>query len=285
MTAERNPQAAVPGLERGLNLLHLFKRTRPTISPPEIARELGIPRSTVHRLVQTLAELGFLRRSGRGGYALGPAVLTIGFEYLGSLDIVQLSNPVLARLRDETDCSTHLAVRNGTDVVYLSRHATRAAVTSNVSVGTSLPAHGTVIGRVILADLDHEELKALYGDRPLPRYTEQTPTTLAALEELLEEDRRRGYAVSTSFFERGVVSVAAPVRDRSGRVAAAINATAVDSAPDFATLHGGLKDQVCAAAAAISAMLGASASDRVLLPDTPSLAQTGRARMSSRVPV
>lgn len=260
MSAPQVIGSAVPGLERGLNILRLFKRARPSISPPEIARELVIPRSTVHRLVQTLEAMGFLRRlEGGGAYALGPAVLTIGFEYLGSLDIVQLSNPVLEQLRDATNCSTHLAVRNGTDVVYLSRHATRAGLTSNVSVGSALPAHGTVMGRVILADLTHEELAALYGDRPLPSFTEQTPTTLAALETLLAEDRQRGYAISASFFERGIVSVAAPVRDHAGRVVAAINAVAVDPALDVQFLHGRLKSEVCAAAAAVSAMLGARA--------------------------
>ena len=258
MTGPGDDRAVVPGLVRGLNILRLFKRTRPTIAPPEIARELGIPRSTVHRLVQTLEEMGYLRRTERGGgYALGPAVLTIGFEYLGSLDIVQLSHPVLERLRNETNCSTHLAIRNGTDVVYLSRHATRAMLTSNVSVGTALPAHATVIGRMALADLTPAELRALYGDGPLAEYSEQTPRTLAALEAMLVEDRRRGYAISTSYYERGVTSVAAPVRDRGGRVVAAINATAVDPALDQRFIQGELKDAVCAASAEISAMLGA----------------------------
>ena len=258
MTGPDDDRSSVPGLARGLNILRLFKRTRPTIAPPEIARELGIPRSTVHRLVQTLEEMGYLRRTERGsGYALGPAVLTIGFEYLGSLDIVQLSHPVLERLRNETNCSTHLAIRNGTDVVYLSRHPTRAMLTSNVSVGTALPAHGTVIGRMALVDLTPAELRALYGDGPLAEYSEQTPRTLAALEAMLVEDRRRGYAISTSYYESGVTSVAAPVRDRSGRVVAAINATAVDPALDQRFIQGELKDAVCAAAAEISAMLGA----------------------------
>lgn len=262
MTAGRDARAAVPGLERGLNILRLFKRARPRVTPPEMARELGIPRSTVHRLVLTLEEMGFLQRvDGVGAYALGPAVLTIGFEYLGSLDIVQLSAPVLARLHAETSFSTHLAVRNGTEIVYLSRHAHRATAISNVTVGTALPAHGTVMGRIMLADLLPAELGTLYGKAPLPRFTEQTPTTLAALEALLSEDRRRGYAVSNSFFERGVTSVAAPVRDRTGRVAAAINVTAVDAALDPRYLHGELKDRVIAAAAEISAMLGASAAE------------------------
>jgi len=252
------PRAAVPGLERGLGILRLFKRRRPAISPPEMARELGIPRSTVHRLVQTLEELGFLRRVDGGGmYALGPAVLTIGFEYLGSLDIVQLSRPVLERLRDETDCSTHLAIRNGTDIVYLARYASNAAITSNVSVGSALPAHATVIGRVILADLADAELAQLYRGKPLEAYTEQTPTTLPALLRLLAEDRQRGYAISTSFYERGVTSIAAPVRDHSGRVVASINAVTVEVAPEEPALRGGLKDRVVAAAATISEMLGA----------------------------
>jgi len=253
------PHASVPGLERGLNILRLFKRTRPSISPPEIARELGIPRSTVHRLVQTLEEMGYLRRAERGGaFALGPAVLTLGFEYLGSLDIVQLSSPVLERLRDATNCSTHLAIRNGIDVVYLARHASRAAITSNVSVGSALPAHATVIGRVILADLSDAELAALYAGKRFDAFTDQTPTTLAALKQVLAEDRQRGYAVSTSFYERGVTAVAAPVRDHSGRVVAAINAVTVDVAPEEQYLRGSLKDRVLAAAAEISEMLGAS---------------------------
>jgi DNA-binding IclR family transcriptional regulator len=249
--------APVPGLERGLNILRLFRRARAAITPPEMARELGIPRSTVHRVVQTLEAMGFLRRLEGGAYALGPAVLTIGFEYLGSLDIVQLSDPVLARLRDATNWSVHLAVRNGTDVVYLSRHASRAAVTSNVSVGSALPAHATVIGRVILADLSDAELAALYPKRRLDAHTDQTPTTLAALSRILEEDRRRGYAISTSFFERGVTAIAAPVHDRSGRVVASINAVTVDAALDDRFVRGELRDHLLAAAASISAMLGA----------------------------
>jgi DNA-binding IclR family transcriptional regulator len=252
-------RASVPALERGLNILRLFKRSRAAISPPDMARELGIPRSTVHRLVLALEEMGFLRRvEGGGSYALGPAVLNIGFEYLGSLDIVELSNPVLARLRDETNCSTHLAIRSGTDVVYLSRHASRATITSNVSVGSVLPAHATVIGRVMLADLAHDELAALYRGRALERFTGHTPTTLGALETLLDEDRRAGHAISRSFYERGVTSVAAPVRDGTGRVVAAINAVAVDPAAE-SFVRGDLKDRVVAAAAALSAMLGAPA--------------------------
>ncbi|HEY8578310.1 MAG TPA: IclR family transcriptional regulator C-terminal domain-containing protein, partial [Beijerinckiaceae bacterium] len=84
--------------------------------------------------------------------------------------------------------------------------------------------------------------------RKLPPVTPQTPATLAALRELLDADRARGYGVSQSFFERGVSAVAAPVRDAFGRVAAAVNVTAVDTHIDLATMHGAIKDAVLRAA-------------------------------------
>jgi DNA-binding IclR family transcriptional regulator len=259
MTDSDSSRITVPGLERGLRLLQLFSRTRTEIKPTEIAEELEIPRSTVHRLLQTLEELGFLKRSENGAiYALGPAVLTLGFDYLGSLDVVQLSNGVLADLRDETQGSSHLSVRNGTDIIYLSRHASPAALTSNVGVGTSLPAHATVMGRVLLADLSSAELRALYKDKRLQSYNENTPTTLAALERLLNDDRQRGYVISASYFERGISSVAAPIRDYTGRAVAAINVSLIAGVVDDKTFRGAIKDRTLAAAAKISGMMGAS---------------------------
>ena len=256
--ASTGTQTTVPGLERGLKLLRLFRRTRPSITPPEIAHELKIPRSTVHRLLQTLEEMEFLRRAESGGaYVLGPAVLSIGFEYLSSLDIVQLSNPILGQLRDKTQCSAHLAVLHGTEIVYLSRHASPNAVSSNVSVGTRLPAHASVMGRVLLTDLSPAALHALYKDKPLQRFTPKTPTTIASLERLLQEDRRLGYVIGSSYYERGVTSVAAPVRDHTGKVVAAINVAIVDTLVDESAVYGKITAETCAAAASISAMVGA----------------------------
>jgi DNA-binding IclR family transcriptional regulator len=248
----------VPALTRGLDILRLFKRTRPVIGAPDIARELGIPRSTVHRLTQVLEGMGFLQKTnGDRDYTLGPAVLTIGFEYLGSLDVVDLADPHLRRLRDDTGYSAHLVVRNGTEIVYLSRYPGHATVSSSIAVGATLPAHATVIGRALLADLPADELRALYAGHPMTGYTDETPTTIAKLEALLAEDRRRGYVAAASFFEPGLTTVAAPVRDRQGRVAAAISVTALGITIPFEVVHGELKDKVRGAADAISAMLDA----------------------------
>jgi DNA-binding IclR family transcriptional regulator len=261
MTRPRKPSgdgSSVPALTRGLDILRLFKRTRPVIAAPDMARELGIPRSTVHRLTQVLESMGFLQRTnGDRDYTLGPAVLTIGFEYLGSLDVVDLAEPLLTRLRDDTGYSAHLVARNGTEIVYLSRYPGRTTISSSIAVGATLPAHATVIGRVLLADLSPEELRTLYAGHPMTRYTDQTPTTIAKLEALLNEDRRRGYVAATSFFEPGLTTVAAPVRDRSGRVTSAISVTALGITIPAEVVDGELKDKVRATADAIAAMLDA----------------------------
>src|SRR5688572_15436330 len=115
----------VPGLERGLRLLQLFSRQQRTLGAPEIAKALGVPRSTVFRLIQTLEQLDFLERAANGSYQLGPAVLRVGFEYLASLEITELARPIVEKLRDRTGFAAQLSVRDGRDaVVVLKMSAT-----------------------------------------------------------------------------------------------------------------------------------------------------------------
>ncbi len=214
----------VPGLERGLQILQLFDRQHTRLSPPDMARALGIPRSTVFRLVQTLEQLGFMERRD-SVYQLGPAVLRLGFEYVASLAITDVARPAMEALRDETGFSAQMVIRDGRDAVCVLKAASTSAFVSNVNVGTRLPAHATVLGRMLLCDLPERELRAIFTETRLPSHSPQTPKTLAELARLLRQDRARGYAVSDSFFEHSISAIAAPVRDQSGKVVAAIGLT------------------------------------------------------------
>ena len=247
----------VPALKRGLEILRAFTQDRPVLALGPLARDMDLPRATVFRLLRTLESMGFVTREDGGrGYRLGPAVLGLGFEFLAALEVPELARPALEALRDRTGASTHLAIRDGTDIIYVARRAGRSALASNIRVGSRLAAHATSMGRVLLAALGEAELAQLYAGRDLPRFTDQTPVDLEALQSLLRADRARGWVVSRSYFERGVASVAAPVFDASGRVMAAINITVAETAVDTAVLEGPLKDDVVAAAAAISSWLG-----------------------------
>lgn len=220
----------VPGLVRGIEIMRLFSSERPVLTAPEIARLLDIPRSTVFRIAHTLEHMGLLeqRENGRS-FGLGVGVLGIGFEFLASLDINEVARFPLERLSNDTGLATHLVIRDGLEVVVIQKVAGRGAFAGGLSVGTRLPAHATVLGRMILADLDKSELRALYKGCALKEFSAQTPNTLADLEKLLAGDRARGYAVSQSFFESGISAVAAPIRNASGETVAAINVTAIRS--------------------------------------------------------
>lgn len=245
---------SVPGLERGLAILRLFRRDRPNLTPAQIAGELGIPRSTVHRLLTELIEQQLVRRLGDGRYTLDVGVLTLGFEYLASSDIVSLAGPPLEALRNATNWSTHLGILQGRSVIYLSRYASRATVTRNVAIGSSLPAHATLMGRVLLSQLEPTELRALYAGIDLRAEAPRGPADVSELLQRIEEDRARGYAAATSAYEPNVRAIAAPVLDMSLSVVAAINATAVVNDNTDPT---SVAPAVCATAGSISRLLGA----------------------------
>ena len=243
----------VPGLERGLKILRKFNRVRTEISAPIIAKELGIPRSTVFRLMQTLEHMGFIEKvKNSGDYRLGVGVLSLGFEFLASLEITELARPVLEKLRDDTGFSSHLVIRDGCDVVFIIKASAKGTFSSAINIGTRLPAHGTVLGRVLLADLTDEELNALYLSETLPKFSDQTPQTLGRLKKILEQDRRLGYAISDAYFESGIGAIAAQVRDASKRVVAAINVTYQNSNVETVDIQGEILAKVLQAANEIS---------------------------------
>jgi DNA-binding IclR family transcriptional regulator len=246
----------VPALAQGLGILSLFGGENRSFTAPEIAKRLSLPRTKVFRLLQTLQAMDYVRcGEDKRHFTLGPALLRGGFEYLASLDMVEVAQPILQRLRDATGLSSHMAIRDKREIVYVARFPARSMIASSVNIGTRFPVHATVMGRMTIFDMNDKELTALFRDRPLQRFTPQTPTTLKALRTLLVDDRKRGYAVSQAFFETGVSAIAAPVRDGAGRIVAAINVTAVNAHIDEQAMHGELKDAVLDAAGGISRWL------------------------------
>lgn len=270
MSDDTRNRYIVPGLERGLKLLGSFTRERPEAGLGELAREHDLPRTTVFRLLHTLEANGFVTRvPGGKRYRLGSAVMNLGFEFLSTLELPEVARPILETLRDETGASAHLSIREGDEIVYVSRYASRSALTSNIRVGSRLPAHASSMGRAMLASLPRAELERLYGDRPLSQYTEQTPGDLGALLDLLEGDRQRGYVVSRSYYERGVVSIAAPVSDHAGQAVAAINITAAEQSVDWPAREGFFVDRVCQAARELAHWVGDAAVPDPLTAPTP----------------
>jgi DNA-binding IclR family transcriptional regulator len=255
MAESDNDRYTVPGLERGLRILCEFSRNEPVLTAPELARRLGVPRSTVFRLLVTLENMGFLERTHDGrAHRLGLAVLRLGFEYLASLGITELGRPILERLRDDTGYSASLVVRDGRDIVYILRAAAASPFASTVNVGTRLPAHATVLGHVLLADLSLSQLRALYPEAKLEGTSPNTPANADALFEMAQQTKARGYVLAEAFFEAHISTVAAPVFDDNGHAVAAIGLT-VPGAHIAEDQRAPLVAQVRGAAAQLSTLL------------------------------
>ena len=247
----------VPALRRGLSLLRLFSSERRVISVPEMVRDLGVSRATAFRLAYTLEADGYLQRAPHSmAYQLGLNVLSLGFEYLGSLGVAEIARPILEGLRDRIDASVHMGMRHGLEAVYVLSAPSRHRLRSAVNVGSHMPIHATSIGRALLFDTSLDELHAMFDGVEMTSFSSQTPTTVETLHAQLEKERKRGYVSYRSAFAPGIASVAAPVRDQGGYIIAGINVSDTESLPVMQDRNGTLKDEVLRAAAAISRDLG-----------------------------
>ncbi|WP_328427055.1 IclR family transcriptional regulator domain-containing protein [Streptomyces sp. NBC_00443] len=211
----------VESLARGLTVLTAFGEGRAELTLTDVARATGLARATARRALITYEHLGLVRQSGNRAFALTPRVLSLGFPPLSRTSLPQIATPHLTELAARVHESTSLAVLtpSGDEIQYTARAATGRVMSVDVTVGTRLPAYATSLGRVLLADLPPEDRQL----GPLSPLTPHTTTDPATLTTTLDDVRTQGYALVDEELEAGLRSVAVPVRDRTGRVVAALN--------------------------------------------------------------
>ncbi|TQS44762.1 IclR family transcriptional regulator domain-containing protein [Cryptosporangium phraense] len=214
----------VEALARGLDVLAAFDARRPVMSLSEVASATGLARPTARRLLLTLEEMGYVRAAG-GGFALTPKVLSLGLAYISAQGLWDIARPHLERLVTATGESSSMAQLDGSDIVYVARVSVPKIITLRVDIGTRFPAAQTSQGKVLLAGLEPADVDRVLAEPSrsgLPPYIGRDRATLTAE---LTEVRARGWALADEELAPGVRSVAAPVRDGSGRVRAAMNVT------------------------------------------------------------
>ncbi|MBM6583248.1 IclR family transcriptional regulator [Microvirga sp. BT689] len=187
----------------------------------ELARELALTKTNVHRLLRTLEANGFARRVGElGRYELTLKLWELSSQVVARLDVKKESAGFLARLSEMTQETVHLSVRDGFDVVYIDKIESAEPVRAFTKVGSRAPLYCVGTGKAMLAFLPPEQIASLEGR--LERYTDTTITDFGALQEELAQVRSQGFAVYRAEWRDGVNSIAAPIRDHSGSVIAAV---------------------------------------------------------------
>ena len=242
----------VQSLQRGLAVIRAFDASHPELTLSEVAAATGVTRAAARRFLLTLAELGYVRSDGRM-FSLTARVLELGYAYLSSLSLPEVAESHLEALVAEVNESSSMSVLDGADVVYVARVPVRRIMTVAISVGTRFPAYATSMGRVLLAGQPDDELDAYLATVRVRRLTPRTVATVAALRSELARVRAQGWALVNQELEEGLRAVAVPVRNRAGRVVAAVNVSAHASRTSLEAMRRDLLPPLLKAAARIEA--------------------------------
>lgn len=254
-TRTRTQVESVRALDRGLAILEALAREG-ELSLTQLAERVSLPNSTTYRLLETLRKRGFATQSEQTGlYRVGIRALEVGGSFAVRLRLHEVALPAMKALVDEVNETVNLAVLDGREAVYVGQVEGRQLVRMFTQIGARTPLYCTGVGKVLLAWRSAEEVRNLLGEGPYRSYTPRTITRLEPLLEELARVREAGYALDNEEREVGVRCVAAPIRDLSGQVVAALSLSAPASRlPDERARA--LAGRVQAAARQISAWLG-----------------------------
>ncbi|MGA1698895.1 MAG: IclR family transcriptional regulator domain-containing protein [Ilumatobacteraceae bacterium] len=221
MSGERD---FVEALARGLDVITAFSTSRLEMTVSDVALATGLARPTARRLLLTLETLGYVR-SVDGMFSLTPKVLELGTAYIDAQGMWDIARPHLRALVEQTRESSSMSQLDGSDIVYTARVPVPKIIGLSVQIGTRFPAPATSMGQVLLADLPEPDLAQALRTASQSNVVPRVKLTRRELDTVLAEVRKRGWALSDEQLALGVRSIAAPVRDASGRTVAAVNVT------------------------------------------------------------
>jgi IclR family KDG regulon transcriptional repressor len=209
-----------------IRLTKAFSENEYEMGISALAARLGLAKSTVHRLATTLVEYDILEQNRETGkYRLGLALFELGTLVRRKMDVMSEAQAQIHALADLSGETVQLAILDHLSVLYIRIRESRQAVRMSTGLGSRAPAHCTSVGKALLAHQAPEVIQQVI-DNGLQRYTPNTITEAPRLLEELASIRQKGYAIDDEEIESGLRCVAAPIRDHSGRVVAAISVAA-----------------------------------------------------------
>ncbi|THU04536.1 IclR family transcriptional regulator [Lampropedia puyangensis] len=212
----------VQSFARGLAVIRSFNAQHAEQTLSEVALHAGLTRAGARRILLTLQALGYVASDGKY-FRLTARILDLGFAYLSSMPMWDLAEPFMSDFVKQVQESSSVAVLDGTDAVYVLRVPTQKIMRISLGVGSRLPAYCTSLGRVLLAGLEPHEVRSVLQQSEIRATTRNTLTDIARIESCIALVREQGWCLVDQELEEGLISMAAPIRDKSGKVVAAIN--------------------------------------------------------------
>jgi len=209
---------------KAISILKSFTPSNCELGVSEIARLVGFPKSTIHRLLVTLTEAGLLEQSRvLGKYKVGPDLYILGSQYLKSTDILKAAEPVVKKLNDITEEAVIVGIVKSVDMTVIMKEEAKHALRYTNPVGTSVLAHASATGKALLSELTEEEIDKRFPSENLRQVTARTISTKTELKKDLENIRKTGVSIDIEGTALGVVGIASVIREPNGKAAAAIS--------------------------------------------------------------
>ena len=212
----------VSSLHKGLQVLTCFGRQHARLTVSDVSRLTQETPASVRRSLLTLQSLGYLDSDGKRFWML-PRSLLVAHSFLSSRPMPSIAQPLLDSLSERTRESASLGQLLDDDAIIIARSTARRSLSTGLGIGSRLPAYCSAIGRVLLSGLPPREAEKRLRAMPRPGLTASTVTRVPQLLTMLERCREDGWAGNDGELELGVRSMAVPVRDREGRVTAAMS--------------------------------------------------------------
>jgi DNA-binding IclR family transcriptional regulator len=262
MPDNKKDLSKVRSVAKALMVIDVLAAEQRDMSLAEIARDASLPKSTLHGLLSTLRDFGYIEQSVFDGrYRLGVRLFEIGNIVANNWDVRQTAVPYIQKLVDDLEETIHLAILDKGEVLYVDKRESNQSLRIVSQVGMRLPAHCTGVGKALLASLHHSEVKRIIADKGLKRYTRHTITDSRELEAELEKVRALGYAVDNEEIMDSLRCIAAPVKDNNGMTCAAISVSGPVSRLDGENFRRAV-EMICQTALEISISLGYSSAVR-----------------------
>jgi len=219
----QRPRYFVNSLAKGLSLLQAFAEAGHPLILSEIAHALEANNTTATRLCYTLVELGFIQKDGQRRYHLTPKVLTLGHSYISGLAWEEVAKFYLGSLFKEVEETVNLSILEGSEMIYLLRIRKRKYLPFDIQIGTKLPVYCTAMGKVLVAMDYPNKTQSILKTLKFKPLTARTIIRLDKFIEELDSVRKKGYAINDEELSIGNRAIAAPIMDKHGYAAAAIN--------------------------------------------------------------
>jgi IclR family pca regulon transcriptional regulator len=222
IAVEHEQRDIVGSLGKGLAVMEILAANPAGLTLTEMAAKADMTRAGARRFLLTLVDSGYAIQQERR-FLLSPRLLTVARTWLQGSSLWTYAEPFLREVAGKFNESSSAAVLSGEDIVYVARIPGRHILSVALNVGTRLPAWCTSMGRVLLSDMPTADLRTFLGSARIVAHTPKSITDLRKLEREIADVAVQGYAVIDEELEIGLRSIAVPVRDRAGRVVAAIN--------------------------------------------------------------